>query len=67
MVNLVPDIFEECNLENLQSFFAMCPGFQGCDADVLKQRCPKIKEILGNSTRYLWKNADSAWSRDSSW
>jgi hypothetical protein len=40
------DIFSECNLERLEHFSAIaCPSFRGRDADFLRQRCPKIREV----------------------
>jgi hypothetical protein len=39
------DIFADCNLNNLTTFYARnCPGLYGCDVDFLKQSCPQIRE-----------------------
>jgi hypothetical protein len=49
------DIFLECNLQNLEVFFAShCPGFYDRDMDVLKSSCPKMKmhKIIHCGTAY---------------
>jgi hypothetical protein len=45
-------IFAECNLEHLETFQAVsCSGLLASDVDVLKQTCPKLRDID-------WDNAD---------
>jgi hypothetical protein len=47
------DIFADCNLQHLEHLVASCwRGFQSCDANVLRQKCPKLRKIIANDIDY---------------
>jgi hypothetical protein len=61
------DIFAECHLEHLETFYAEhCPGLYNRDVDVLKHSCPKMTskpkvfycEVNVNTNASLWFTCD---------